>query len=52
MTKEEIINELTKLKQIYSDKLIKINAEHDLVGNMLLNLNYLIENATKEKSDG
>lgn len=51
MNKEELIKELIELKNERMDDLKKINAQHDILAEIVANLNYLITEATRGDSD-
>lgn len=48
LTKEQLIAELKELKQERMEDLMKLNAKHDTLLEVIANLSYLIEEAEKE----
>lgn len=51
MDKEQLIKELKELKQERLEDLMIINGKHDVLTEIIANLNYLIEEAEKESDN-
>ena len=52
MTKEELIDELKKLKKERLEQVMRLNIHHDALMAYIVELNHLIEEAEKELDNG